>query len=172
MRILCVYYVVALRRFVVAFNSFRANWDCAQRYFIRFENFVAGQQRHGASGLYDHDFVGLNGGCDRYAMECCGQKNQETNASMKHTRSRIVYAEAALGIPLSAPNLTETILETPGSCMVTPYITGAIDIVFLLWVMMMNCVCTAISRISSVKRPMLASSSGASTSSRMQKGLG
>ena len=56
--------------------------------------------------------------------------------------------------------------------MVTPYITGAMLIVFLLWVMMMNCVCTLISRTSSVKRPTLASSSGASTSSRMQNGLG
>ncbi len=45
-------------------------------------------------------------------------------------------------------------------------------IVFLLCVMMMNCVSFDISRTSSVKRPMLASSSGASTSSRMQNGLG
>src|SRR6185312_14005741 len=45
-------------------------------------------------------------------------------------------------------------------------------IVFLLWVMRTNWVCTLISFTSSVKRPMLASSSGASTSSRMQNGLG
>ena len=54
--------------------------------------------------------------------------------------------------------------------MVTPYITGAIVIVFLQCVMMMNCVCTLISLTSSVKRPTLVSSSGASTSSRMQNG--
>src|SRR5215469_4753972 len=71
-----------------------------------------------------------------------------------------------------APSLTDTSFDTPGSCMVTPYSTGAMLIVFLLWVISTNCVCTLISRTSSMKRPMLASSSGASTSSRMQNGLG
>ena len=37
-----------------------------------------------------------------------------------------------------APNLTDTNFETPGSCMVTPYSTGAMLIVFLLWVMRTN----------------------------------
>lgn len=36
---------------------------------------------------------------------------------------------------------TETILETPGSSMVTPYSTGQISIVRLLCVIKMNCVC-------------------------------
>ena len=45
-------------------------------------------------------------------------------------------------------------------------------IVFLLWVIRTNWVCMLISLTSSVNRPMLASSRGASTSSRMQKGLG
>src|SRR5580698_581096 len=45
-------------------------------------------------------------------------------------------------------------------------------IVFLLCVMRTNCVLMLISFTSSVKRPILASSSGASTSSRMQNGLG
>src|SRR5262249_46959341 len=81
------------------------------------------------------------------------------------------YADTARG-PASCPNLTDTTLETPGSCMVTPYITAATALVFLLWVMMMNWVSTAMSLINSVKRPMLASSRGASTSSRMQNGLG
>ena len=31
-----------------------------------------------------------------------------------------------------APNRTETSFDTPGSCMVTPYSTGAIPMVFLL----------------------------------------
>src|SRR5688572_850292 len=44
------------------------------------------------------------------------------------------------------PKRTETSLETPGSCMVTPYITGAMLMVRLLWVMSTNCVCTLISR--------------------------
>ena len=51
---------------------------------------------------------------------------------------RSFYAETALGLAASCPNFTETTLDTPGSCMVTPYITGATDIVFLLCVMMMN----------------------------------
>src|SRR5215831_18520977 len=71
-----------------------------------------------------------------------------------------------------APKRTETNLDTPGSCIVTPYSTGAMLIVFLLCVMSTNCVCTLISFTSSVKRPTLASSRGASTSSRMQNGLG
>src|SRR5262249_55438964 len=69
-----------------------------------------------------------------------------------------------------APSLTDTSFDTPGSCMVTPYSTGAMLIVFLLWVISTNWVATLISRTSSMKRPILASSSGASTSSRMQKG--
>src|ERR1700722_17436563 len=70
------------------------------------------------------------------------------------------------------PKRVHTSLETPGSCMVTPYNAGAILMVFLLWVISTNWVFMLISRTSSVKRPMLASSSGASTSSRMQNGLG
>ena len=52
---------------------------------------------------------------------------------MPSERGFVIYA---------APNRTETSFETPGSCMVTPYITGAMLIVFLLCVMMTNCVCT------------------------------
>ena len=47
---------------------------------------------------------------------------------------------------------TDTIFDTPGSCIVTPYITGAMLIVFLLCVMMMNCVPPDISFTSSVNR--------------------
>ncbi len=38
----------------------------------------------------------------------------------------------------AAPKRTDTNFETPGSCIVTPYITGAMLIVFLLWVMSTN----------------------------------
>lgn len=38
----------------------------------------------------------------------------------------------------SSPNRTETSFDTPGSCMVTPYMTGEMPMVFLLWVMMTN----------------------------------
>src|SRR3989338_7542743 len=44
--------------------------------------------------------------------------------------------------------------------------------VFLLWVMRMNCVCGAISSTRRVKRPTFESSSGASTSPRGPKGEG
>src|ERR1700722_6028424 len=67
---------------------------------------------------------------------------------------------------------TDTSFDTPGSCIVTPYRTEAISIVFRLCVTTMNCVPALISATSFVKRPTLASSSGASTSSRMQNGLG
>src|SRR5437879_11787415 len=72
----------------------------------------------------------------------------------------------------AAPKRTETSFDTPGSCMVTPYSTGAMLMVFLLCVISTNWVWMLISLTRSVKRPMLASSSGASTSSRMQNGLG
>src|SRR5262249_33256357 len=53
-----------------------------------------------------------------------------------------------------APKRTDTSFETPGSCIVTPYSTGAMLIVFLLWVISTNCVCTDISCTNSVKRAM------------------
>ena len=56
--------------------------------------------------------------------------------------------------------------------MVTPYIVSATSMVFLLCVIITNCVRSATFRSIARKRPMFASSSGASTSSRMQKGLG
>ncbi len=49
-----------------------------------------------------------------------------------------LYALAAVGC--TSWKRTETSLETPGSCIVTPYMMGAILIVFLLCVIRMNCV--------------------------------
>src|SRR5258708_24230438 len=69
-------------------------------------------------------------------------------------------------------NLTDTSLETPASCMVTPYMAWAASMVRLEWVMTTNCVSVAISASRRVRRPMLASSRGASTSSSTQNGLG
>src|SRR3989442_4719131 len=74
--------------------------------------------------------------------------------------------------PRAYSNLTETSFETPTSSMVTPYSARAVSIVRLLWVMTMNCVSADIPTTFSVKRPMFASSSGASTSSSKQKGDG
>ena len=56
--------------------------------------------------------------------------------------------------------------------MVTPYSACAASMVRLECVITMNCVCCDISCSSLVSRPMLASSSGASTSSITQNGLG
>src|ERR1700680_2529062 len=80
----------------------------------------------------------------------------------------LVAACAAAG----SSQRTDTSFETPGSCIVTPYRTEAISIVFRLCVTTMNWVPALISETSFVKRPTLASSSGAYTSSRMQKALG
>ena len=66
----------------------------------------------------------------------------------------------------------EIMLETPSWAMVTPYRTSAISMVRLLCVMTMNCVFSANSFTMRINRPTLASSSGASTSSKRQKGLG
>ena len=89
------------------------------------------------------------------------------SASLNSGSRAAVNAYAAAGW-----NFTDTSFETPGSCMVTPYIACADSMVFLECVMTMNWVCEDISRSRRVRRSMLASSSGASTSSRMQKGLG
>src|SRR6266508_4941929 len=75
-------------------------------------------------------------------------------------------------VRLDQSNRTETTLEQPGSSMVTPYIASAVSIVRLLWVIAMNCVSSVISRRRLVNRSMFASSKGASTSSKMQKGEG
>src|SRR3954466_14999344 len=66
---------------------------------------------------------------------------------------RFCYAVAACTAGFASWNRTDTSFETPGSCIVTPYITGATLIVFLLCVTMMNCVLALISFTSSVKRP-------------------
>ena len=69
-------------------------------------------------------------------------------------------------------NLTDTSFDTPGSCMVTPYSAPAASMVFFECVISTNWVCPDISFNRRVRRSILASSSGASTSSRMQNGLG
>src|ERR1700686_3065867 len=87
-------------------------------------------------------------------------------------KTRVYAALVAACAAAGSSQRTDTNFETPGSCMVTPYRTDAISIVLRLCVTTMNCVPALISDTSLVKRPTLASSSGASTSSRMQNGLG
>jgi hypothetical protein len=62
--------------------------------------------------------------------------------------------------------------ETPWTSMVTPYSVSAVSMVRLLWVMTMNWACSVKALIKVTNRVTLASSSGASTSSRMAKGAG
>ena len=49
-----------------------------------------------------------------------------------------LYALAATGCGWCSWNFTDTTFDTPGSCIVIPYITGEMLIVFFEWVMMMN----------------------------------
>ena len=80
------------------------------------------------------------------------------------------YAEAAISTASSIS--TDTSLDTPASCMVTPSNCRVISMVILLWVMMMNCTSFDIVLTISRNLPTLLSSSGASTSSRIQNGAG
>ncbi len=61
---------------------------------------------------------------------------------------------------------------TPGSRMVTPDNWCAASIVALLWLTNRNCTFSLISLTMLARRPTLASSSGASTSSSRQNGAG
>ena len=67
---------------------------------------------------------------------------------------------------------TETKRETPLVCMVTPNRASQALMVPLLWVTTTNCDVSRNDSSIARKRSTLASSSAASTSSRMQKGLG
>jgi len=48
------------------------------------------------------------------------------------SRGRLSPHDSGAATYAVAPNLTETSFDTPGSCIVTPYSTGAMLIVFLL----------------------------------------
>jgi hypothetical protein len=78
----------------------------------------------------------------------------------------------ATAISTARRMFTLTSFDTPFTSIVTPYSRSAISIVRLLCVMMMNCVPLRHLRTIAPKRPTLASSSGASTSSSRQNGLG
>ena len=67
---------------------------------------------------------------------------------------------------------TATTRDAPGSGIVMPTSWFAISIVILLCEMKRNCVSPAICRTIAQKRSVLASSSGASTSSSRQNGAG
>src|SRR6266853_5222874 len=102
--------------------------------------------------------------------------NLRTRAEFLRTKPlRDAYAAASLCFLLGASSPSQrtlTSFDTPGSCIVTPYSTLPVSIVLRLCVTIINCVCPLIWPTNRVKRPTFASSSGASTSSKMQNGLG
>src|SRR5690606_25389378 len=72
----------------------------------------------------------------------------------------------------TSSSFTPTMLLMPGSSMVTPYSQSAASMVRGWCVMTTNCVRSLKRWSMPMKRPMFASSSGASTSSSTQNGLG
>lgn len=87
----------------------------------------------------------------------------------------VMAREESSGSPFydsSSANDTETSREHPASSIVTPYSTSAASIVRREWVITMNWVSRAMSRTRRTNRSLFTSSSGASTSSRMQNGDG
>lgn len=57
-RVLCVDYVVALGRFVIAFNALRPDRRASQRDLVGLEGLAAAQQDHGVGRFYNDDLVG------------------------------------------------------------------------------------------------------------------
>src|SRR5258708_7780613 len=96
-------------------------------------------------------------------------------ANAQETDLQFAHAQAAAGSSRSfrASSIsTATTRDTPRSCMVTPTSWCAISMVILLWLINRNWVCCDIFSTNSQKRSVLASSSGASTSSNRQNGAG
>ena len=119
-----------------------------------------------ASGLiFVHKFRGCTRGLDIKTP----RRSAAAPTRMEWTTGPLLFLGARSQSQL---RWTEINLDTPGSSIVTPYRRSAISIVFRLWVMSTNCVSSSIYRSISRNRPMLASSSGASISSRKQNGLG
>src|SRR5690606_4134930 len=72
----------------------------------------------------------------------------------------------------ASSNFTETNLETPDSCIVTPYNASACSIVPLRWLMTTNWLSLLKDFKYDANRSTFASSNAASTSSKMTKGTG
>src|SRR5690242_5331570 len=106
--------------------------------------------------LTPNDLASPRANRDPSATACGGRK---TRATMNwYVDPLPLYAAgAAATLTAGASNFTDTSRETPGSCMVTPYMAWADSIVFLEWVMMTNWVPADISRRRRMRRPMLAS---------------
>jgi hypothetical protein len=82
-RVLCVDEIVALGRFVIALNPFRAYWDRSQGNFICLKDFSGAQHRHLVGGLQDNDLVCLSGGCFNAAKRR-NQEDHQMNAALVH----------------------------------------------------------------------------------------
>ena len=61
------------------------------------------------------------------------------NVEVEHVCAGLVNHHALI----SLPNFAETTFDKPACSIVTPYMTSAISIVRLLWVIITNCVCWA-----------------------------
>ena len=57
-RILCVDYIVALRRFMIAFNALRSDRHASQRDSVGFEGPLSVEQGHCAGRFHNDDLVG------------------------------------------------------------------------------------------------------------------
>ncbi len=96
MLILCVDYVLALRRFMIALNLFRADRHRSKGHFIGLENFGAAEQGHCASRFQDDNLICLNWDSNRRrTMQSQDEDNCKMNAAVAHSRWD-VYADAAL----------------------------------------------------------------------------
>src|SRR5579859_1077818 len=94
MLVICVDHVVALGRFMIALNLFRADRDRSKGHFIDLENFGAAEQGHCAGRFHDDDLVCVNRG-SRRAMQPQDEDDRKMNAAVAHSRWD-VYADAAL----------------------------------------------------------------------------
>src|SRR6185437_8461451 len=119
---------------------------------------------------YKHDALDL-----RYGAEPCAARCRSVNQTPAVAGSDFVAGtDPAIASSTAGPRKrTLTMDDTPGSCMVTPYTASADSVVVRgLCVITMNCVFALNSFSILTNRPMFASSSGASTSSMRQNGLG
>src|SRR5213594_977075 len=102
-------------------------------------------------------------GCDDH-----GAYDQEADLQFAHGQAAAGSSRSFNASSMS----TATTRDTPRSCIVTPISWCAISMVILLWLMNRNWVSPDIFLTRSQKRSVLASSSGASTSSSRQNGAG
>src|SRR5690606_26448545 len=142
----------------------------AEQHFVRDKLIIGCEARLAAppppqtfrpTTAYDAATPQVNAGNEHAAQ------SQQHPAQLGHRLGLYIAASCT-----ASSRSTATSRETPGSCIVTPLSWCIASIVVLLCVMITNCTRSDISFTMSLKRPTLASSSGASTSSSRQNGAG